>query len=81
MNGRTVKRAIIGDDQSPNTGRPVPCFWDDCARDGVGLHMARERNETGGWLIYLFCSERHKLYWANSHISLGNLARGYGSVR
>jgi hypothetical protein len=29
---------------------------------------------------FVFCSERHKQYYLNSHIEMGNLGAGYRSV-
>jgi hypothetical protein len=37
------------------------------------------QNEYGIPIIvqYVFCTERHKQYWRNSHVSYGRLPAGY----
>lgn len=43
-----------------------------------GLILVPAPNMHQRWkrIHYLFCSERHRLYWANSHRSLYNLPSG-----
>lgn len=71
-----VSKSVI----NMSSGAHIPCCWDDCRRDGVELHKARvrERTEHGpGVAHYVFCSERHKMFWVNSHRDNGNLPAGY----
>ena len=69
--GKTLRKVI-----NLQTGAHIPCCWEDCWRDGVELHkfVVREGVNT---ITYVFCSERHRRYFMNSHISLGNLPNGY----
>lgn len=69
--------------------RWILCSWDTCDNDGVTLHQARHHDHNPGYPcnapgtkhpIYVFCSERHKQYWLNSHRSLGNLPAGSRNV-
>lgn len=72
-----VARKVI----NMQTGRPLPCSWNDCEKDGTTLYEAREYEGTpeGGTATvkYVFCSERHKMLWVNSSRNLGNLPPGY----
>lgn len=53
-------------------GRPLPCCWDDCWRNGderyriVVAHDAPARREAGDTLTYIFCSERHRELYAHA---------------
>lgn len=58
----------------------VMCGWDDCENDGYDLHQARVnygKAETPHVVKYVFCTERHKMFWVNSVKSYGNLPPGY----
>lgn len=55
------------------------CCWNDCEKDGVDLHRIRVR-EGDRWVIYVFCSERHKMLQAHSHVDMGKLPPGYRFV-
>lgn len=52
-------------------GRPIPCVWSDCWRDGDNRYRIEARNpdwkpewgDRGKHIVYIFCSERHKEYW------------------
>ncbi len=61
--------------------RHIMCAWDTCERDGYELHKVVTNNAAPGkppnLLRYVFCTERHKMYWVNSHRSYGNLPPGY----
>jgi hypothetical protein len=59
-----------------STGVHLPCCWDDCTRDGVELHKTTVKEPTGN-ANYVFCSERHRQYWINSHRNNGMLPAGY----
>lgn len=75
----------------PADGAHIPCHWADCERWGddryeavvtdinqphieptLGVPVPGEIRHTH----YLFCGERHKAYWVNSHVSHGNLPAG-----
>jgi hypothetical protein len=60
---------------SGTTSQRITCCWMDCPKAGDTDHAARVYEPTRT-LHYLFCSERHLLYWVNSHVSLGNLPAG-----
>ncbi len=59
-----------------STGAHIPCCWDDCFKDGVQLHTCRVKEPTGT-AHYVFCSERHRQYWINSHRRNGQLPPGF----
>ena len=77
---------------SGNTGQWIRCVWchmNGQRRRGFELHktLFHEHARTvpcedprAKHVQYLFCSERHKQYFRNSHIELGNLPAGYRSV-
>lgn len=61
-------------------GRHILCAWDTCEKDGVDLHQVRVNYGKGStpYLVkYVFCTERHKMYWVNSHRANGMLPPGY----
>jgi hypothetical protein len=64
---------------SGSTGLAILCCWTDCERVGDDRHRV-VLPEPRGNLIYLFCSERHREYWRNSHHSMGNLPSGAKSL-
>lgn len=59
------------------------CCWDDCEKYGTELHKAREflgvDPRHGGPIFtwYVFCSERHKMFWVNAPRGLYKLPAGY----
>jgi hypothetical protein len=60
--------------------RHVMCAWDDCERQGYELHKCVVNNGTARQpqlLNYVFCSERHKMFWINSQNKYGSLPPGY----
>lgn len=66
--------------------RWLPCCWDDCENTGTTLHQTRFHDHARGWPcdhpeakhpIYVFCSERHRQYFLNSHIAHGKLGAGH----
>lgn len=79
-------RKVIGFDD--RTGRPelgdyYLCCWADCLRhgddkfkivadNGVNQHTGQPQT-----LTYVFCCIGHRMFYANSHISLNNLPAGY----
>lgn len=76
--------------RNPGTGRVFPCCWDDCWRPGDARVKAEVTEGvfaeadmvpellvgTPKVLTYIFCSDRHKAYWVNSHRDMGNLPPG-----
>ena len=48
-------------------GKPIPCCWDDCERDGFEEHKARIDGQ-----FYVFCSDRHRRMHLAGHRSYGN---------
>lgn len=60
--------------------RKIMCAWDECDRDGYELHQVRVNYGTAATphvLKYVFCTERHKQFFINSHRRYGNLPPGY----
>lgn len=61
-------------------GKPLPCIWDDCWRDGDNRIRVEVDHDApkfpGEKLVYIFCSERHRDYWRNSTRDRGNLPTG-----
>lgn len=93
---RFLARRVINHDGG---GRYIVCAWDDCERDGVELHKIRShehlRNVScedvdvgaalGRHITFVFCSERHRLYWlnatgTNATRSLESTGRAYGNL-
>jgi hypothetical protein len=72
MPGTSVRKTVI----NLSTGVHIPCCWDDCTRDGVELHKCVVREPTGR-AHYVFCSERHRQFWINSHRDNGRLPAGF----
>lgn len=80
---RHEKKVIIREGQ--NDGDRIFCGWDDCDNDGiwsnrVRVNYGRDDPMNGGgrydtW--YVFCSERHRQYFINSHRDHKNLPDGY----
>lgn len=56
---------------NPTSGVKLPCCWDDCWKPGHEEHKAVVSTD-GRQLHYVFCSEKHRSYYANSHRSYGN---------
>lgn len=65
--------------RSTVSGKPLVCCWDDCERLG---DLAHRFVDTEGLkqVTYIFCTERHKLFHANSVRGYGSLPPGYGSL-
>jgi hypothetical protein len=72
--------------------RRVMCGWDDCEKEGYELYKVKthEHNPVlscdhplSKHVSYVFCSERHKMYWIGSSTRArggtlhGNLPSGY----
>lgn len=87
---RNSKRVI-----SFGTGKPIGCTWcamHGHDKPGYELHKhtaCRHPVGFGGWscddprsehIHYVFCTERHRLYFMNSHRDMGNLPAGFRTV-
>lgn len=58
------------------TDRIIPCCWAECDRPGLKAHQLVVPENPQKNLIYLFCSDRHRALYVNSHRSYGNLLSG-----
>ena len=62
--------------RDPVTGDVLPCCWADCERPGHdGIRIVKHEGPLRT-LTYVFCSERHRQLYANSHIAYGDLPLG-----
>jgi hypothetical protein len=70
---------------SRDAERWLTCCWFDCDQLSYDLHKAVVHDHARGLPCsdpdashpqYTFCSDRHKMYWVNSHRSMGNLPPG-----
>lgn len=68
----------------------LPCCWDDCEKRATTLHQSRFHDHARGYacdhpdakhLMYVFCSERHRQLFLNSHHAYGRLGAGHGRGR
>jgi hypothetical protein len=57
-------------------GVPLPCCWDECELPGLEEVKAVSTERRGPPLTYIFCSDRHKLYWLFSPRGNGMLPSG-----
>lgn len=71
---------------SHGSGLWIQCSWFECQKDGYELYKtifhehARSvpcNSSMAEHVNFVFCSERHKQYFLNSHLSMGNLPKGY----
>lgn len=81
-----TQKKVINHDRG---GTYVMCAWDTCERDGYEMHKAVEfegwetiwhdghRVRIPRYVTFVFCSDRHKQYFANSLRDLNNLPAGY----
>jgi hypothetical protein len=75
---------------SGRTGKRLLCMWEQCERAGRTefdvIVTERDPSDHGKNLLtpnrvhFLFCSERHKQYFVNSHRDMGNLPAGLKRV-
>lgn len=75
-----IARKIIIRESGPAEGQRIFCAWDDCDRDAVDLHKAVVNHGTAATpyvVRYAFCTDRHKMFWVNSHRAMGKLPAGY----
>lgn len=59
-----------------STGGRLLCCWDTCDAPGTTLHEVRVAEPTGT-AHYVFCRERHRQFWINSHRRNGALPPGF----
>lgn len=75
-----IQRKVINHDTG---GTNVMCAWDTCEKDGYELYKVRTNDAAPGYepkyYSYIFCCERHKMYWLNNTRpgSNNNLPSGY----
>lgn len=67
-------------------GERILCGWDDCEEYGLMLHQVRiqyaQEDSGEDYMVrHLFCSERHRDYFRNGHVSMGNLPAGSRTAR
>jgi hypothetical protein len=64
----------------------VNCAWFECRRPGFEMHKTvlhdhartlRCDNPLSGHVNFVFCSERHKQLYLNSHKNMGKMPPGY----
>jgi hypothetical protein len=69
-----------------SSGQWITCAWADCGRPAYELYKAvfhehaRELpcdSPRSEHINFIFCTERHKQYFANSHVNFGQLPAGY----
>lgn len=60
---------------SRDTGLWLLCCWQDCERQGYELYKC-VKHEINQDVAFVFCSERHRQYFLNSHRDNGNLPLG-----
>lgn len=76
-----VSKVVINLDHAGD--RHVYCAWDDCERDGYEINKVVVNDAAPGYppryMRFVFCTERHKMFWVNSHIRYGYLPNGVRS--
>lgn len=67
----------------PGDVRFITCAWTECEKHGYELfkavfhdHSTPCDHPAAKHVNYVFCSERHKQYWVNSHRSMWQLPAG-----
>lgn len=74
----------IGPDGQPTQER-ILCAWADCTAWGHDeIRVVRNEGRNGSpmrtQLIYVFCNQRHRLFYLQSHRAYGQLPAGSGPV-
>jgi len=64
---------------SHDSGLWILCAWADCERPGFELYKMR-LHDGQNIVQFVFCSERHKMLYVNSHRNYGRLPAGYRYV-
>lgn len=82
--GKRIERRVVDMQNLDRTDdNHLLCCWADCYRHGVELHKARvylgvdPRHGGPIYTWYVFCSEKHKMYWVHAPRGLNNLPPGY----
>jgi hypothetical protein len=66
-----IAKYVINNDRG---GTKVVCAWDECDRPGYEMHKVRVHEHAGSadcgspaakHINYVFCSDRHRMYWLN----------------
>jgi hypothetical protein len=73
-----ITRKVVNTDNAGKTF--IRCAWDDCEKPGYQLHLVRVDYGAPGVphvLNYVFCSDRHKMYFVHSHRAYGRLPPGW----
>jgi hypothetical protein len=81
--------------RNPGTGKVLLCCWDTC--ESAGDNRVQEVVTDGIYteadmvsplmlgtpkrFTYIFCKERHREFWRNSHRDMGNLPAGLRTPR
>ncbi len=76
---RHARYVIINEGDHEQTGGKILCAWEDCDRPGYDLYkVVIDYGSPGRPYVtrYVFCSERHRLYFAHSHRENGKLPSG-----
>lgn len=69
-----------------SSGTWIRCAWFECDRVGFELYKsvfhehASElacHHPMSQHVYFIFCSERHRMYYKNSHVEFGQLPAGY----
>lgn len=62
--------------RDPITGEPLPCCWADCQRLGDDRYRIVVHDSAFRTVTFIFCGERHKAFYRNSHLDYGILPSG-----
>jgi hypothetical protein len=62
--------------RSGTTDRLIPCCWAECDRPGLEKFAIKIVESPVRTLVHLFCSQRHRLYYAFGPTAYGQLPAG-----
>ena len=62
--------------RSGTTDQLIPCCWAECSAPGLSQFAINVRESPYRTLVYLFCSDRHRLYYAFGPTAYGQLPAG-----
>lgn len=74
---------------SASSGNWIPCCWFECEKPGYELYKTVFHEHAKNLACdhpmsqhvnFVFCSERCRQYYLNSHIAMGQLPAGYKKV-
>jgi hypothetical protein len=66
--------------RSGATGRIIPCCWAECDKPGHAEYEIRIHEGAGRVVHYLFCSSRHRLFYAYGPTDYGQLPAGMATT-